>query len=179
MLLQQIQQLQKTVQQLQTGQQQQQGFGQQQQQQQGYYGQPGTQGYSNYQQGGGSGSWGAPGGGRGGSRPPLPKNEQNSEEGVEEGQQVVINSQAKQHLFLSQFDFSPQVVLLVSNIPPNLANPDSLFYAFEKFGSVVRVKILHNKRNTALIQVLSDSCSGTEATTCFYRCPVTQRHSKQ
>ena len=46
-----------------------------------------------------------------------------------------------------------QVVLLVSNIPPNLANPDSLFYAFEKFGSVTRVKILHNKRNTALIQV--------------------------
>ena len=45
-------------------------------------------------------------------------------------------------------------MLLVSNIPPNLANPDSLFYAFEKFGSVVRVKILHNKRNTALIQVL-------------------------
>ena len=44
-------------------------------------------------------------------------------------------------------------MLLVSNIPPNLANPDSLFYAFEKFGSVVRVKILHNKRNTALIQV--------------------------
>merc|ERR1719210_2772024 len=128
----QIQQLQKTVQQLQTGQQQQQGFGQQQQQQQGYYGQPGTQGYSNYQQGGSSGSWGAPGGGRGGSRPPLPKNEQNSEGGVEDGQQVV---------------------LLVSNIPPNLANPDSLFYAFEKFGSVVRVKILHNKRNTALIQM--------------------------
>ena len=41
----------------------------------------------------------------------------------------------------------------MSNIPPNLANPDSLFYAFEKFGSVARVKILHNKRNTALIQV--------------------------
>ena len=179
MLLQQIQQLQKTVQQLQTGQQQQQGFGQQQQQQQGYYGQPGTQGYSNYQQGGGSGSWGAPGGGRGGSRPPLPKNEQNSEEGVEEGQQVVVNSKPRSIFFFSQFDFSPQVVLLVSNIPPNLANPDSLFYAFEKFGSVVRVKILHNKRNTALIQVLRDSCSGTEATTYFCRCPVTQRRSKQ
>jgi len=136
MLLQQIQQLQKTVQQLQTGQQNQQ---QQQQQQQGYgqmgfYGQPGTQGYSNYQQGGGGGSWGAPGGGRGGSRPPLPKSEAppGADEGVEEGQQVV---------------------LLVSNIPPNLANTDSLFYAFEKFGSVARVKILHNKRNTALIQM--------------------------
>ena len=70
-------------------------------------------------------------------------------------------------------------MLLVSNIPPNLANPDSLFYAFEKFGSVVRVKILHNKRNTALIQVLRDSCSRTEVKTCFYRCPVTQRRSKQ
>ena len=81
--------------------------------------------------------------------------------------------------FFLQFDFSPQVVLLVSNIPPNLANPDSLFYAFEKFGSVVRVKILHNKRNTALIQVLRDSCFGKEATTCFSRCPVTRRRSKQ
>merc|ERR1719209_773849 len=46
-----------------------------------------------------------------------------------------------------------QKVLLVSNIPPNLANPDSLFYAFEKFGTVERVKILHNKRNTSLIQM--------------------------
>ena len=46
-----------------------------------------------------------------------------------------------------------QKVLLVSNIPPNLANPDSLFYAFEKFGTVDRVKILHNKRNTALVQM--------------------------
>merc|ERR1719234_1438009 len=135
-----IQQLQKTVQQLQTGQQnqqqqqqQQQGYGQQQNM--GYYGQPGTQGYSNYQQGGGGGgSWGAPGGGRGGSRPPLPKSEAppGAEEGVAEGEKVV---------------------LLVSNIPPNLANPDSLFYAFEKFGSVASVKILHNKRNTALIQM--------------------------
>jgi len=46
-----------------------------------------------------------------------------------------------------------QKVLLVSNIPSNLANPDSLFYAFEKFGAVERVKILRNKRNTALIQM--------------------------
>ena len=46
-----------------------------------------------------------------------------------------------------------QTVLLVSNIPHNLANPDSLFYAFEKFGTVARVKVLHNKRNTALVQM--------------------------
>lgn len=46
-----------------------------------------------------------------------------------------------------------QKVLLVSNIPPNLSNTDSLFYAFEKFGTVERVKILHNKQNTALIQM--------------------------
>merc|ERR1719312_2282791 len=46
-----------------------------------------------------------------------------------------------------------QKVLLVSNIPPNLANPDSLFYAFEKFGTVERVKILLNKRNAAFIQM--------------------------
>ena len=46
-----------------------------------------------------------------------------------------------------------QKVLLVSNIPPNLANPDLLFYAFEKFGTVDRVKILLNKRNTALMKM--------------------------
>jgi len=46
-----------------------------------------------------------------------------------------------------------QKVLLVSNIPPYLANPDSLYYAFEKFGTVERVKILLNKRNTAFIQM--------------------------
>jgi len=46
-------------------------------------------------------------------------------------------------------------VLLVSNLPPSLSNPDSLYYAFEKFGVVTRVKILHNKRNTALIQMTS------------------------
>ena len=34
-----------------------------------------------------------------------------------------------------------QCVLLVSNIPPNLSQPDGLFYAFEKFGSVVRIKV--------------------------------------
>ena len=159
MLLQQIQQLQKTVQQLQTGQQnqqqqqqQQQGYGQQNM---GYYGQPGTQGYSNYQQGGGGGSWGAPGGGRGGSRPPLPKSEAptGAEEGVEEGQKVLLAPLETFHQQHVSHKCISQVVLLVSNIPPNLANPDSLFYAFEKFGSVARVKILHNKRNTALIQV--------------------------
>lgn len=50
-----------------------------------------------------------------------------------------------------------QRVLLVSNIPPNLSNPDSLFYAFEKFGAVERVKVLHNKRQTALIQMSQNS----------------------
>ena len=33
-----------------------------------------------------------------------------------------------------------QRVLLVSNIPPNLSNPDGLFYAFERFGTVERIK---------------------------------------
>lgn len=50
-----------------------------------------------------------------------------------------------------------QTVLLVSNIPPTLANPDSLFYVFEKFGTVVKIKVLHNKRSTALIQMSQPS----------------------
>ena len=114
MMMQQIQELQKTVRQLQAGG----GYG-------GQHGQdpddsgPGTHGMSSYRSGGG-GTW-------------SNKRDNNSED-------VVIREEE-------------QTVLLVSNIPPNLANPDSLFYAFEKFGSVSKIKILHNKRNTALIQM--------------------------
>ena len=44
-------------------------------------------------------------------------------------------------------------ILLVSNLPPVLANPDSVYYMFVKFGNVERVKILHNQRTTALVQM--------------------------
>ena len=44
-------------------------------------------------------------------------------------------------------------ILLVSNLPPVLANPDSVYYMFVKFGTVERVKILHNQRTTALVQM--------------------------
>merc|ERR1719228_3137857 len=139
MMMQQIQQLQKTVMQLQTGPGSgSAGFGGSAENSNGggmgggyssFGGNtPGTQGHSNYR------SWSSQGKGEA------------KEEGGEsrtwsnKGEGEVINAEE-------------QKVLLVSNIPPNLANPDSLFYAFEKFGSVVRVKILHNKRNTALIQM--------------------------
>ena len=46
-------------------------------------------------------------------------------------------------------------ILLVSNLPPVLANPDSVYYMFIKFGNVERVKILHNQRTTALVQMES------------------------
>ena len=44
-------------------------------------------------------------------------------------------------------------ILLVSNLPPVLANPDSVYFMFVKFGTVERVKILHNQRTTALVQM--------------------------
>ena len=44
-------------------------------------------------------------------------------------------------------------ILLVSNLPPVLANPDSVYYMFVKYGNVERVKILHNQRTTALVQM--------------------------
>ena len=44
-------------------------------------------------------------------------------------------------------------IILVSNLPPVLANPDSVYYMFIKFGNVERVKILHNQRTTALVQM--------------------------
>ena len=125
MMMQQIQQLQQTVRELQSG-----GGGGP-----GAPGDfpPGTQGMSNYMSSnmgggaGGGGTWSNSSHKRGERRPGLPED--------------------------SDINPETQTVLLVSNIPPNLANPDSLFYAFEKFGTVAKVKILHNKRNTALIQM--------------------------
>jgi len=95
---------------------------------------PGTQGMSNYRaegRGGGGGTWSNNSQGN--------RNRNRGERTKNEGEGNINEDE--------------QTVLLVSNIPPNLSNPDSLFYAFEKFGTVTRVKILHNKRNTALIQM--------------------------
>eukprot|EP00092_Neocalanus_flemingeri_P000321 GFUD01000343.1.p1 GENE.GFUD01000343.1~~GFUD01000343.1.p1 ORF type:complete len:518 (+),score=179.07 GFUD01000343.1:61-1614(+) len=147
MMMQQIQQLQKTVMQLQTSSGQGQGSG------------PGTGtsnafGGNSFGNGGNNGAGGGFGGGAmgggyssyGGNTPGTQgySNYKTGNNRVKrdskDGEDEAINEEE-------------QKVLLVSNIPHNLANPDSLFYAFEKFGTVDRVKILHNKRNTALIQM--------------------------
>jgi len=130
MMMQQIQQLQKTVMELSAGQSK--GYGGDSNGNSGAMGggyrtnyggsMPGTQGNSNYR------TWS--------------NNREDSGSNMKEGDDESILD-------------GEQKVLLVSNIPPNLANPDSLFYAFEKFGTVERVKVLHNKRNTALIQMSS------------------------
>jgi len=46
-----------------------------------------------------------------------------------------------------------QVVLLVSNIPDQVANCDSIFNMLGAYGDVVCVKILRNKRDCALVQM--------------------------
>lgn len=46
-----------------------------------------------------------------------------------------------------------QRILLVSNVPNSVASCDALFFMFERFGVVERIKILHNKRSAALIQM--------------------------
>jgi hnRNP-L/PTB/hephaestus splicing factor len=43
-------------------------------------------------------------------------------------------------------------VLLVINLPEGKINPDMLFTLFGVYGDVLRVKILYNKKDTALIQ---------------------------
>lgn len=48
---------------------------------------------------------------------------------------------------------APGPVLLVSNIDEQLAIPDALFTLFGVFGDVLRVKILFNKKDNALIQM--------------------------
>jgi len=48
-------------------------------------------------------------------------------------------------------------ILLVSNLPPTLATCDSVYFMFERFGTVERVKILRNQRTTALVQMSTPS----------------------
>eukprot|EP00276_Gloeochaete_wittrockiana_P001422 CAMPEP_0184675362 /NCGR_PEP_ID=MMETSP0308-20130426/87685_1 /TAXON_ID=38269 /ORGANISM="Gloeochaete witrockiana, Strain SAG 46.84" /LENGTH=457 /DNA_ID=CAMNT_0027123061 /DNA_START=582 /DNA_END=1955 /DNA_ORIENTATION=+ len=53
-------------------------------------------------------------------------------------------------------------VLLVSNLNPEKTTCDALFNLFSNYGNVVRIKILHNKRDHALIQ-LGDNIQSTTA----------------
>jgi len=46
-------------------------------------------------------------------------------------------------------------VLIVSGLDSERENPDSLFTLFGVYGDVIRVKILHSKRDTALIQFVN------------------------
>jgi hypothetical protein len=45
-------------------------------------------------------------------------------------------------------------VILVNNLDPERAMPEPLFNLFSTCGTVQRIKILYNKRDSALIQVL-------------------------
>ena len=65
-------------------------------------------------------------------------------------------------------------ILLVSNIPQSLANCDSVYFIFERFGTVERVKILHNKRDAALVQMASSDMADkavNEQGTLHRTCP--------
>jgi len=52
-----------------------------------------------------------------------------------------------------QYQPNDQRILLVSNVPNSVASCDALFFMFERFGVVERIKILHNKRSAALVQM--------------------------
>jgi polypyrimidine tract-binding protein 2 len=43
-------------------------------------------------------------------------------------------------------------VVLVSGFPPNKVGPDQLFNLFSNYGEIIRIRVLHAKPNTALIQ---------------------------
>eukprot|EP00033_Pygsuia_biforma_P000364 GCRY01000438.1.p1 GENE.GCRY01000438.1~~GCRY01000438.1.p1 ORF type:complete len:451 (+),score=65.55 GCRY01000438.1:210-1562(+) len=47
-------------------------------------------------------------------------------------------------------------VMLVSNLDPAHVTPDVLFVLFGVYGDVIRVKIMYNKKDTALVQVMTD-----------------------
>merc|ERR1719369_111222 len=46
-----------------------------------------------------------------------------------------------------------QTVLLVSNLDEEQTEPDHLFILFGVYGDVMRVKIMFNKKDTALVQM--------------------------
>ena len=54
------------------------------------------------------------------------------------------------------------VCLLVSSIPEEIANPDCISNLFGHYGDCHKVKILHNKKDCALIQM----AKATQAATC-------------
>ena len=54
------------------------------------------------------------------------------------------------------------VCLLVSSIPEEIANPDCISNLFGHYGDCHKVKILHNKKDCALIQMAKP----TQAATC-------------
>ena len=134
MMMQQIQQLQQTVRELQSG-----GGG--------------GGGFP-----GGAGGQSAPGGYSSGAGGPMPGTQGMSNYRTGSSGTWSSGTGEKGGMNLkTEINEEEQTVLLVSNIPPTLANPDSLFYVFEKFGTVVKVKVLHNKRSTALIQMSQPS----------------------
>ncbi|KAJ8040946.1 Polypyrimidine tract-binding protein 2 [Holothuria leucospilota] len=65
--------------------------------------------------------------------------------------QPMMASQFPQHI--STVPVTGTAVLLVSNLSPELVTPQDLFTLFGVYGDVVRVKILYEKRDNALIQM--------------------------
>ena len=174
MLLQQIQQLQKTVMQLQAGQNNGGAAGSAQgggsEEYPGYSGNDGawgSYGGSGGCQSGGYGSGGGYGNSYGGGGGYGPNSGfgggygYNSSGGGHDRSPSVgskkPSSGVKNNVAPEDIPSTEQRVILVSNIPSALSHPDALYHAFKGFGGVERVKILHNKRNTALIQMASAS----------------------
>ena len=62
-------------------------------------------------------------------------------------------------------------VLIVSQIPLNIAQPRNLFNLFSLFGDVVRVKILRNKLSTALVE-FSTATFAMIARNHMDQCPI-------
>lgn len=121
MMMQQIQQLQQTVRELQSG--------------------GGGGGFP-----GGAGGQSAPGGYSSGAGGPMPGTQGMSNYRTGSSGTWSSGTGEKGGMNLkTEINEEEQTVLLVSNIPPTLANPDSLFYVFEKFGTVVKVKVPHFK----------------------------------
>lgn len=105
--------------------------------------------------GGGGANPGAMGDAGSGMRqgPPVPGTNGNSTSNAFMQQATAIMDAINSGQQLQMPSQRPGCVLLVSNLDPQNVTPDDLFTLFGAYGDVMRVKILFNKKDNALIQM--------------------------
>eukprot|EP00002_Diphylleia_rotans_P008171 TRINITY_DN1790_c0_g4_i1.p1 TRINITY_DN1790_c0_g4~~TRINITY_DN1790_c0_g4_i1.p1 ORF type:complete len:472 (-),score=88.61 TRINITY_DN1790_c0_g4_i1:768-2183(-) len=114
------------------------------------------------------------------TNPDLPSGEQAARDGAapfNQQAQRPHNYFAPQGYYPPHFNYnfrpspSNRAVLLVANLDPELTTCDHLFNIFSNYGNILRIKILHNKPDHALIQ-MADNTQASNALTFLKGVPL-------